>query len=184
MLQGIAYCHQCRILHRDLKPQNILIDEKGIIKLADFGLARAFGLPNKSWTHEVVTLWYRPPEILLGCHKYSLEVDLWSIGCIFAELINGKPLFHGDSQICQLMYIFKMLGTPNKETWPGIHDLDNFQNNFPKWKPAPWSEIVPTLCEYGRSLLSSMLVLNPNKRITAKQALRHPYFQSLYSEHL
>jgi serine/threonine protein kinase len=86
MLQGLAYCHSHRIMHRDLKPQNILIDNNGVIKLADFGLARAFGLPVKTYTHEVVTLWYRAPEILLGTNQYSTPVDLWSVGTIMAEM--------------------------------------------------------------------------------------------------
>ena len=98
MLQGIAYCHSHRILHRDLKPQNLLIERStNTLKLADFGLARAFGIPVRQYTHEVITLWYRAPEILLGAKHYSTPVDLWSIGCIFAEMVNQKPLFPGDS---------------------------------------------------------------------------------------
>ena len=101
-------------MHRDLKPQNLLIDKNGVIKLADFGLARAFGLPVKTYTHEVVTLWYRCPEILLGQKQYSLGVDLWSTGCIFAEMAQRRPLFMGDSEIDQIFKIFKVLGTPNE----------------------------------------------------------------------
>ena len=91
--QAILFCHQRRVLHRDLKPQNLLIDKSGAIKVADFGLARAFGVPVRVYTHEVVTLWYRAPEILLGASKYSCPVDIWSIGCIFAEMANKRPLF-------------------------------------------------------------------------------------------
>lgn len=98
LLKGIAHCHQNRVLHRDLKPQNLLINREGILKLADFGLARAFGIPVKNYTHEVVTLWYRAPDILMGSKNYSTSVDIWSVGCIFAELINMKPLFPGTSE--------------------------------------------------------------------------------------
>jgi len=95
LLTGVAYCHHHRVLHRDLKPQNLLINREGELKLADFGLARAFGIPVRSYTHEVVTLWYRAPDVLLGSRKYSTPVDIWSIGCIFAEMANGAPLFTG-----------------------------------------------------------------------------------------
>ena len=88
LLEGIAYCHDHRVLHRDLKPQNLLIDNKGCIKLADFGLARAFGLPMRAYTHEVITLWYRSPEILLGSKSYDMAVDVWSLGCIFSEMVS------------------------------------------------------------------------------------------------
>ena len=107
ILQGIVFCHSRRVLHRDLKPQNLLIDDKGTIKLADFDLARAFGIPIRVYTHEVVTLWYRSPEVLLGSARYSTPVDIWSIGTIFAELATKKPLFHGDSEIDQLFRIFR-----------------------------------------------------------------------------
>ena len=93
VLCGIAYCHSHRVLHRDLKPQNLLISHNGAIKLADFGLARAFGVPVRTYTHEVVTLWYRAPEILLGCRYYSTPVDIWSIGCIFSEMVCNTNLF-------------------------------------------------------------------------------------------
>ena len=95
-------------MHRDLKPQNLLIDKNGVIKLADFGLARAFGLPVKTYTHEVVTLWYRAPEILLGQKQYSTPVDIWSIGCIFAEMAQKRALFQGDSEIDQIFKIFSV----------------------------------------------------------------------------
>jgi cyclin-dependent kinase len=107
--------HDQSVLHRDLKPQNLLINKEGELKLCDFGLARAFGIPVKRLTHEVVTLWYRSPDVLLGSQKYGTAVDMWSIGCIFAEMALGKPLFSGSTQEIQLENIFQLLGSPNKE---------------------------------------------------------------------
>eukprot|EP00916_Digyalum_oweni_P011069 GHVL01018401.1.p1 GENE.GHVL01018401.1~~GHVL01018401.1.p1 ORF type:complete len:226 (+),score=23.18 GHVL01018401.1:24-701(+) len=107
ILNGVAFCHSHRFFHRDLKPQNMLIDEDGIVKLADFGLARAFSVPLRTFTHEVVTLWYRAPEILLGCRNYALPVDIWSAGCVFYEMSTGVPLAPGDSEIDTLYKLFR-----------------------------------------------------------------------------
>ncbi|WOK92908.1 cell division control protein [Canna indica] len=155
ILRGIAYCHSHRVLHRDLKPQNLLIDRRtNSLKLADFGLARAFGIPVRTFTHEVVTLWYRAPEILLGSRQYSTPVDVWSIGCIFAEMVNQRALFPGDSEIDQLFKIFRVLGTPNEQTWPGVTSLPDFKSSFPKWTPKVLATSVPTLEPAGVDLLS------------------------------
>ena len=146
MLDGIRYCHEHRILHRDLKPQNLLIDKTtNFLKLADFGLARAFGIPVRPYTHEVVTLWYRAPEVLMGIKTYSVPVDIWSIACIFAEMINHQPLFAGESEIDQLHKVFYHLGTPDESTWPGVSQLPDYRDTFPKWKRKPMSELCPTL---------------------------------------
>ena len=110
ILEGIACCHSFRILHRDLKPGNLLIDKSGRLKLADFGLARGFTMPVRTYTHEVVTLWYRAPEILMGCKQYGTAVDMWSVGCILAEMFTCSPLFPGDSEIDQLFRIFRCMG--------------------------------------------------------------------------
>mmetsp|Transcript_16792 Transcript_16792/g.23360 ORF Transcript_16792/g.23360 Transcript_16792/m.23360 type:complete len:304 (-) Transcript_16792:74-985(-) len=179
ILKGIVFCHSHRILHRDLKPQNLLIDKKGIIKLADFGLSRAFGIPLRPYTHEVITLWYRAPEILLGQPRYSTPVDLWSTGCIFAEMVTKVPLFPGDSEIDQLFRIFRTLGTPNETVWPGVTKLPEYQPTFPQHPPQPLSKIIPQLDPLGIDLLEKMLQYEPSKRISAKNALRHPYFNDL-----
>ncbi|KAF3794087.1 Cell division control protein [Nymphaea thermarum] len=180
MLRGIAHCHSHRILHRDLKPQNLLIDRRtNAVKLADFGLARAFGIPVRPFTHEVVTLWYRAPEILLGSRQYSTPVDVWSVGCIFAEMVNQRPLFPGDSEIDELFKIFRVLGTPNEETWPGVTSLPDYKSAFPKWPPKDLTTVVPGLEPAGVDLLKKMLCLEPSKRITARKALLHEYFKDL-----
>ncbi|CAL0324504.1 unnamed protein product [Lupinus luteus] len=180
ILCGIAYCHSHRVLHRDLKPQNLLIDRSNnALKLADFGLARAFGIPVKTFTHEVVTLWYRAPEILLGSRHYSTPVDVWSVGCIFAEMINQRPLFPGDSEIDELFKIFRIMGTPNEETWPGVTSLPDFKSAFPKWSAKDLATLVPNLEPAGLDLLKSMLCLDPSKRITARSALEHEYFKDI-----
>eukprot|EP00457_Paulinella_chromatophora_P005353 gb/GEZN01005370.1/.p1 GENE.gb/GEZN01005370.1/~~gb/GEZN01005370.1/.p1 ORF type:complete len:334 (+),score=36.01 gb/GEZN01005370.1/:143-1144(+) len=179
LVRGISHCHAHRVLHRDLKPQNLLIDKKGNLKLADFGLARAFGVPVRTYTHEVVTLWYRAPEILLGGKQYSTPVDIWSIGCIFAEMVNRLPLFPGDSEIDQLYRIFRLLGTPTEATWPGVSQYKDHKSTFPQWTSTPLGETVRGLDSLGLDLLSKMLIYEPTKRISAREALKHPYFDDL-----
>ncbi|KAJ0400772.1 hypothetical protein P43SY_008709 [Pythium insidiosum] len=183
LLAGIAFCHANRVLHRDLKPQNLLIDQYGNLKLADFGLARAFGIPIRSYTHEVVTLWYRAPEILLGAKHYSTPVDAWSIGCIFAEMVNKQPLFPGDSEIDELFRIFRVLGTPDDHSWPGVSSLPDYKTSFPKWRPQPLSKVVPALDPVGLDLLSRLLVYEPSRRISARAAMAHPWFNDLHSQY-
>ena len=181
LLTGVAYCHHHRVLHRDLKPQNLLINREMELKLADFGLARAFGIPVRSYTHEVVTLWYRAPDVLLGSRKYSTPVDIWSIGCIFAEMVNGTPLFTGTAEDVQLDTIFRHLGTPDDAIYPGICELPDWKDSLPMY-PAPpggMQSLVPKLEPLGVSLLESMLIYDPARRITAQEARRHEFFATL-----
>lgn len=181
LLTGIEFCHANRIIHRDLKPQNLLIDSSLRLKIADFGLARAFSLPMPQYTHEVVTVWYRPLEILLGSKLYSLPVDQWGVGCIIAEMATGSPLFAGDSEIDTAFKIFQKLGTPTEAIWPGVSDLPDFKPTFPKWQHKGWANIRNTLAQLGHSgvdLLDQLMRYNPATRLSARAALQHQYFQA------
>ncbi|KAF9764800.1 Cyclin-dependent kinase 1 [Nosema granulosis] len=178
LVTSIHFCHSRNIFHRDLKPQNILVDSSGNIKLADFGLGRLASIPLRVYTSEVVTLWYRPPELLLGAKYYDSSVDVWSAACIIAEIILLKPLFPGDSEIDQLFKIFKILGTPNNQTWHNVETLQNFQKEFPKWKPMDLYEILDGEADLVH-LISKMLTYDPLQRFTAQQALDHKYFRGL-----
>jgi serine/threonine protein kinase len=182
LLLGMNYCHSNRIIHRDLKPQNLLINSQGILKIADFGLARAFSLPVPKYTHEVVTVWYRAPEILLGSQKYSIPIDNWSVGCILAEMANNQPLFPGDSEIDTIFRIFRKLGTPDEQIWPGISELPDFKKSFPKWKPRDWNAIpglMAGLSEQGVDLMAKFLTYSPKDRISCLRGLDHAYFADL-----
>ncbi|GAA5840674.1 hypothetical protein JCM5353_000266 [Sporobolomyces roseus] len=173
---GLSHLHSRRILHRDLKPQNLLIDRQGNLKIADFGLARAFGVPLRTYTHEIITLWYRPPEVLLGGRHYTTAVDVWSVGTIFAEMASGLPLVPGDSEIDQIFKIFRLLGSPTTSTWPGLSQMPDFKASFPVWRPSDWEKVLPEMEPQGLELIKKLLIIDPEKRISAKVALHHPYF--------
>ena len=172
-------CHAHRVVHRDVKPQNVLLSTAGVIKLADFGLARTFAVPLRQYTHEVVTLWYRAPEILLGAEVYAASVDVWSVGCILGEMASGSALFQGDSEIDQIFKIWARLGSPTLADWPGLGSLPDYNDKFPKFRPQPWSRITPSLDADGVDLLSRMLQYDPAKRCNVLQALEHPWFKGM-----
>ncbi|KAL4804465.1 kinase-like domain-containing protein [Aspergillus unguis] len=179
LLRGIAFCHDNRILHRDLKPQNLLINSKGQLKLADFGLARAFGIPVNTFSNEVVTLWYRAPDVLLGSRTYNTSIDMWSIGCIIAEMLTGRALFPGTTNEDQLQKIFRVMGTPSEHNWPGVSQFSEYKKTFPIYAPQDLRTVVPRIDPCGFDLLRSMLRLQPDSRISAVDALQHPWFHDV-----
>jgi len=180
---GLAYVHLNRIVHRDLKPQNILVDVKTkILKLADFGLARANCVPLKVFTHEVVTLWYRAPEILLGQKRYSTPTDIWSIGAIIVEMASAQATFPGDSEIDTLFRIFQLLGTPTDAEWRGVTKLEHYKKRFPNWPNIGLAELRrtgPQLGSEGFDLVLQCLRYDPVTRPSARAMLQHPFFSSI-----
>eukprot|EP01018_Ginkgo_biloba_P031574 Gb_15109 [translate_table: standard] len=195
LLEGVKYLHDNWVLHRDLKTSNLLLNNRGELKICDFGLARQYGSPLKTYTHMVVTLWYRAPELLLGAKKYSTAIDMWSLGCIMAELLAKEPLFTGKSEIDQLDKVFRTLGTPNEKIWPDFVNLPGVKCRFVKqpfldsimsWYnklrekfPAMSCSGRPTLSESGFDLLNRLLTYDPNKRITSEEALKHKWFREV-----
>ncbi|GAB0091059.1 Serine/threonine-protein kinase PITSLRE [Sergentomyia squamirostris] len=181
LLRAVAHLHDIWILHRDLKTSNLLLSHKGVLKVGDFGLAREYGSPLKPYTSIVVTLWYRAPELLLGCKEYSTPIDVWSVGCIFAEFLSMAALFPGKSEIDQLNRIFKDLGTPNEKIWPGYGELPAVQKmTFTEYPVSNLRKKFSHLTsELGLSLLQGLLTYDPKQRLTAEQALKSNYFKEL-----
>ncbi|XP_078344855.1 cyclin-dependent kinase 14-like isoform X2 [Oculina patagonica] len=186
LLRGLAYIHERKILHRDLKPQNLLINEVGELKLADFGLARAKSVPSHTYSHEVVTLWYRPPDVLLGSKDYTTSLDIWGAGCIFVEMITGIALFPGmRDYIDQLNKIWQISGTATEETWPGVTKLPEYNADlFVDFPPQRLGIVAPKLLLLtgAESLATEMVQCNPKNRVSATDAMRHAYFSDLPKE--
>ncbi|XP_055530338.1 serine/threonine-protein kinase PITSLRE [Wyeomyia smithii] len=181
LLRAVAHLHDNWILHRDLKTSNLLLSHKGILKVGDFGLAREYGSPLKAYTSIVVTLWYRAPELLLCCKEYSTPIDIWSVGCIFAEFLAMGALFPGKTEIDQLNRIFKELGTPNEKIWPGYNQLPAVQKmTFTEYPVSNLRKrFAHQTSELGISLLQGLLTFDPKQRLTAEGALKHSYFKEL-----
>ncbi|XP_050552528.1 serine/threonine-protein kinase PITSLRE-like [Spodoptera frugiperda] len=180
LLRAVQHLHDHHVMHRDLKTSNILLSNEGVLKVADFGMAREYELNPRLYTPAVMTRWYRAPEILLLLKEYSYPVDIWSIGCIFAELVTLRPLFPGSSELDQMTKIFKTLGTPSDSIWPGFSELRMVKNiMFDKYPPGGLRKKISQdlLSEDGLSLLQCLLTFDPSKRITAAAALVHAYFE-------
>lgn len=176
-LQGLEYLHLNWILHRDLKPNNLLVNGNGILKLGDFGLAKFFGSPTRINTNQVVTRWYRSPELLYGARQYGTGVDIWAVGCILAELLLRVPFLPGESDLDQLTKIFQALGTPTEENWPDLKALPDYIG----FKPLPGTPLPHIFTAAGNDLiklLGKLLALYPLNRCTATEALKMPYFSN------
>ncbi|CAM9403977.1 unnamed protein product [Discosporangium mesarthrocarpum] len=181
LLSAMEYLHDHWIIHRDIKMSNLLYNNKGQLKLADFGLARTYGHSPQEMTPKVVTLWYRCPELLLGASSYSPLVDVWATGCILGELLLGKPLMPGKSDLDQLNKIFKVLGAPSELIWPALPnmphvrcgkvDLMSISHRY-----NTLAAMLPHVGKSGVDLLSDMLTYDPEKRLTPREAQRHAYF--------
>ncbi|XP_054016859.1 cyclin-dependent kinase 20-like isoform X1 [Hylaeus anthracinus] len=183
ILEGIVYVHEKNIIHRDLKPANLLISEKGILKIADFGLGRLMWKDaSKPYSHQIATRWYRAPELLYGAKYYTSAIDMWSVGCIFGELLNKSPLFpllflQGETDIEQLAIVLKYLGSPTSETWPELSTLPDYNKiTFPYHAGVTWQDIIDDAEPEAVDLISKILIYNSSKRLTANEALRHLYF--------
>ncbi|KAL0582383.1 hypothetical protein ABG067_007766 [Albugo candida] len=180
LVSAVAFMHANWFIHRDLKTANLLYDKNGVVNVCDFGLARQCVDPTRKYTPLAVTLWYRAPELLLGTERYSTAVDMWSLGCVFAELLWMKPLFEGRGEMNQLDQIFRLLGPPTEATWPGFGILPNARSEL---KTSDWRTHLPStfftkdISNARFDLLSKMLISVTDRRIAAQDALQHEYLQ-------
>lgn len=183
LLRGIHFCHANFVLHRDIKPNNLLIAGDGEVKLADFGLARSFADPNMRMTTEVITSWYRPLELFLGARHYGSAVDMWSVGAVFGELITRTPMMPGGSDIQMVELITSIFGTPTETVWPGVTQLPQHGVLGEYIKPAEprvyWDNMYGLVGKEGITLLRGLLLLDPRKRFSAQHALEHEWFTKL-----
>lgn len=184
MLKGLKYMHSAKVLHRDLKPSNLLLNGNCDLKICDFGLARGVSVTEDyELTEYVVTRWYRAPEVMCSCQEYSTGVDVWSVGCILAELHGRKPLFPGDDYIKQMNLIFNVLGTPKESDYEFISNdkaLEYIKSLQIKEK-VPFEKLYPKANPLAIDLLDKMLAFNPHNRITVEEALQHPYLKALHN---
>lgn len=182
LCRAVQFCHANYVLHRDIKPNNLLIAANGEVKLADFGLARSFADPYQPMTYNTITIWYRPPELFFQAQFYGGAVDVWSCGCVFAELINRDVLFKAwpETEVNMIKLICDKVGTPTEENWPGVSKLKGYlvPDNQPLRTKDYWRENFRTGGETGVDLLISMLLLDPRKRFSAEDVLKHSYFTS------
>ncbi|CAK4034559.1 Serine threonine- kinase crk1 [Lecanosticta acicola] len=183
LCRAVHFCHANFVLHRDIKPNNLLIAANGQIKLADFGLARSFADPYALMTPTTITIWYRPPELFFGARHYGGAVDVWSCGCVFAELANREVLFRAwpESTLNMLELINQKVGTPTDENWPGVSKLPEYVKSSTQYAVKSkdyWRETFRTSGETGVDLMMKMLLLDPRKRLTAQGILEHEYWTS------
>ena len=178
ILKGAEYLHSKKIIHRDLKPQNVLINKDLVVKLGDFGLSRKLSFEKRPYTQEVLSLWYRAPELLLGSNVYNESIDIWSIGCIFGFLILKNTLFEGENEVDQLNKIMQFLGTPNFNQIPYYYNFNLNQYQFMYYPPSDFKEKFSNFDENGIDLIKKMLNYDPDLRISCKDALAHPYFMN------